>query len=147
MTQTRQGDPSDRICLIVEDSEVDQIKMTRIVRRSPYGLVPVIANTLEAARKSLTERTPVLILLDNNLPDGLGANFVKTLAEDPRFTAIPRIIVTDWPSPFMWEKAASAGVSYVLSKSDFDGRHIQAALMGKSDPYLKPQIYSEGRRA
>lgn len=136
-----------RLCLIVEDSEVDQIKMTRIVRRSPYRLSPMIASTLEAARRALIDDTPVLILLDNNLPDGLGANFVQTLAQDPKFKNIPRIIVTDWPSPFMWEKAASAGVSYVLSKSDFDGRYIHAALSGQSDPFLKPQIYSEGRRA
>lgn len=147
MTQTRKGDPSNRICLIVEDSEVDQIKMTRIVRRSPYGLVPVIVSTLEAARRTLRDRTPVLFLLDNNLPDGLGANFVKQLADDDKYRNIPRIIVTDWPSPFMWEKAASAGVSYVLSKSDFDGRHIQAALMGKFDPHLKPQIYTQAHRA
>ncbi|MEM7520873.1 MAG: response regulator [Pseudomonadota bacterium] len=136
-----------RICLIVEDSEVDQIKMTRIVRRSPYGLTPIIAASLDAARKALQEATPVLILLDNNLPDGLGANFAKEVRAVPQWSRLPIVIVSDWPSPFMWEKAAAARVSYVLSKADFDGRYVRAALMGETDPFLKPQIYSEQRRA
>lgn len=28
----------------------------------------------------------------------------------------------------MWEKAASAGVLYVVNKSDFDARYIEAAM-------------------
>ncbi|WP_386629596.1 hypothetical protein [Sulfitobacter geojensis] len=44
---------------------------------------------------------------------------------------IPVIIVSDWPSPFMWEKASTAGVAYVLSKTEFDGRYVHAVLGGQ----------------
>jgi CheY-like chemotaxis protein len=67
-------------------------------------------------------------LLDNNLPDGLGANFALELAEDPKLAQIPVILVSDWPSPFMWEKAQSAGLAYVLSKTEFDSRYVHAVM-------------------
>ena len=115
-------------CLIVEDSEFDQRKMQRIIDRSPLGMQVAVASTLESARLLLYRTPTALILLDNNLPDGLGANFALELAQDDRLAAIPIIIVSDWPSPFMWEKAATAGVRYVLSKSEFDARYVAAAL-------------------
>lgn len=132
----------ERACLIVEDSEVDQIRMCRLIEKTPYGLKPLIASTLEAARQLLMQEAPALILLDNNLPDGIGANFSQEVRRLPIYKDVPIVIVTDWPSPFMYEKAASARVSYILSKGDFDGRHIRAALMGQSDPALRSQMIS-----
>ena len=130
--QTHQKAGRQRTCLIIEDNEVDQIKMTRVVERSPHRMCARIATTLHAARHALAKGKPGLILLDNNLPDGLGANFAQELASDPALADVPKIIVSDWPSPFMWEKAASAGVAYVLSKAEFDGRYIHAAMRGRT---------------
>ena len=69
-----------------------------------------------------------MILLDNNLPDGLGANFAVELSHDPAFSKIPVIMVSDWPSPFMWAKATAAGVLHVVNKSDFGARYVHAAV-------------------
>ena len=136
MAQRLQGAGRSRTCLIIEDNEVDQIKMTRVVQRPPYGMRAHVASTLRAARRALAGDRPGLILLDNNLPDGLGANFAQELAGNPALAGVPMIIVSDWPSPFMWEKAASAGVAYVLSKAEFDGRYVHAALDGRTDNSL-----------
>ena len=90
------------------------------------------AATLRRARVALQKGGIGLILLDNNMPDGWGAEFAVELKSDPQMAHIPVIIVSDWPSPFMWQKAQSAGVSYVLSKSEFKGAHILSVLQGEA---------------
>lgn len=118
-------------CLIVEDSAFDREKLTRVMKRTRERMRIELAPDLQTARRALEKEGMSLILLDNNLPDGLGADFAQELAKDPRHADIPVIVVSDWPSPFMWEKAASAGVAYVLSKTEFDGRYVHAAMRGK----------------
>lgn len=117
-------------CLIVEDSEFDRERMCRVVRKSRSDMHIQQAVDLRSAREALQSGGIRLILLDNNLPDGLGADFAVELSQDPQLSGIPIIMVSDWPSPFMWQKAASAGVAYVLSKSEFDGRYLRAMLDG-----------------
>ena len=117
-----------RTCLIVEDSDFDREKMTRVLNRTMGKINVEVATTLRSARLALSNAEVSLILLDNNLPDGLGANFALELSLDARLSIIPVILVSDWPSPFMWEKAASAGVLYVLNKGEFDARYVHAAL-------------------
>jgi PleD family two-component response regulator len=115
-------------CLIVDDSEFDREKLTRMINKNVGKMRVEVASTLRSARLALARAEISLILLDNNLPDGLGANFALELSRDVRLASIPVILVSDWPSPFMWEKAASAGVLYVLNKGEFDARYIHAAL-------------------
>ena len=115
-------------CLIIEDSEFDRERLTRIIGKSHHDMQVEVAATLRSARVALGKKRMALILLDNNLPDGLGANFALELADDPQLAQIPVIMVSDWPSPFMWEKAQSAGVAYVLSKMEFDSRYIHAVM-------------------
>ena len=116
------------VCLIIEDNFLDQEKMRRILTRSFNNIRIEVATTLQEARVLLRRIKTSLILLDNNLPDGKGANFAVELAADPRLTHVPVIIVSDWPSPFMFDKAQSAGVTYVVNKSDFGARYIHAAF-------------------
>lgn len=115
-------------CLIVEDSAFDQEMMARVVDRAQGNMRVQVAATLQSARKALEQGEVSLILLDNNLPDGIGANFALELASDPRHANTPVIMVSDWPTPFMWEKAASAGVLYVVNKSEFGVRYVDQAL-------------------
>ena len=124
-------------CLIVEDSEFDREKLTRVINKNLGKMKVEVADTLHSARQALLRADVSLILLDNNLPDGLGANFALELSRDPRLADIPIILVSDWPSPFMWEKAASAGVVYVLNKGEFDARYVHAALKLGSERHRK----------
>ncbi|NNE53678.1 MAG: response regulator [Sulfitobacter sp.] len=120
--------PKAPVCLIVEDNEIDSMRLTRIIRKSKLKLRIEVASTITRARETVAWGNIALILLDNNLPDGLGADFAIELAQDPDTANIPVIMVSDWPSPFMWEKAASAGVRYVLGKTEFDTRYVHASL-------------------
>lgn len=115
-------------CLIVEDSTLDQRMMARTVRAVMSSITVRIANTLDEARTELAGAPVAFILLDNNLPDGKGANFALELAADARYGGIPIIIVSDWPSPFMWQKAEMAGVQKVVTKSEFNTEVFASAL-------------------
>ncbi len=115
-------------CLIVEDSQFYQQMMTRVVIRAGGKMQVKVAPTLKSARIALDAGEISLILLDNNLPDGIGAEFALELAANPKHARIPVIMVSDWPTPFIWEKAASAGVLYVVNKADFGVRYVEQAL-------------------
>lgn len=115
-------------CLIVEDSAFDQERMRRILMRSFQDMSVIVVATLEDAR-TIVETSPVsLILLDNDMPDGQGANFAVELSTMPHLAHIPVIMVSDWPSPFMFHKAEMAGVLHVVNKADFGARYIHSAL-------------------
>lgn len=122
------GQKDDVSCLVVEDSAFDQERLRRILSHSFKQLDAVFTATLKDARAAVEKSRPRIILLDNNLPDGQGANFAVELSQDPRFAEIPVVIVSDWPSPFMFHKAEIAGVRHVVSKSDFGARHVHSAL-------------------
>ncbi|OUS36551.1 hypothetical protein A9Q94_08670 [Rhodobacterales bacterium 56_14_T64] len=115
-------------CLIIEDSEFDQEMMRRAVKAARDKILVKTVTTLQAARKALMEGPVSFILLDNSLPDGKGADFAVELAQYPKLARIPIIIASDWPSPFMWDKANEAGVKFVVSKSDFKPELIRKVL-------------------
>ena len=127
MTRSKFSDPLFH-CLIVDDSVFDQEMMRRVVTKAISNVVLRAVSTLEGARKALMEGPVSLILLDNSLPDGKGADFAVELAQYPRMAKIPIIIASDWPSPFMWDKASSAGVKCVVTKSDFNPELVRKVL-------------------
>tara|TARA_R110002049_G_scaffold185803_2_gene354095 strand:- start:735 stop:1157 length:423 start_codon:yes stop_codon:yes gene_type:complete len=122
------GYSTDEVCLIIEDSEFDQLMMSRVIGRLRGRMRVKVASSLQAAREALAQGEVSLILLDNNLPDGIGANFAMELASDPNHSRTPVIMVSDWPTPFMWEKAAAAGVLYVVNKAEFGIQYVEHAL-------------------
>lgn len=106
-------------CLVVEDSSFDQRMIMRVANKGSSKLDYRVASTIAEARTELTRHDFSVILLDNNLPDGKGANFALELAEHDVWSKIPIIMISDWPSPFMVPKAKAAGVSFIVNKSDF----------------------------
>lgn len=119
-----------RKCLIVEDSTFDQRMMMRAVQAMDRSMDVEVVSSISEARAALELGGVAIILLDNNLPDGKGANFALELADSPRLGRIPIIIVSDWPSPFMWQKAQLAGVRQVVNKADFNAAVLAASLPG-----------------
>lgn len=107
------------VCLIVDDMDFDRHMMRRVVGKSCPGLRMVVARDLAEARKRLREKQVSILFLDNALPDGRGVDFVSELARDERLRRVPVIIVSDFPSPFMYAKAQAANVREVWSKREF----------------------------
>lgn len=116
--------------LVIEDSQFDQERIRRMLAHSFPAAQGIYVSTLEDARTVLETVVVSLIVLDNNLPDGKGANFALGLFSDPEFAQVPIIMVSDWPSPFMFHKAEMAQVMSVVGKAEFRAMHIRDALTG-----------------
>lgn len=110
-------------CLVIEDSTFDQRMIQRMIRGAGVDAEVLFASTLSAARRSLAQHRFSMILCDNNLPDGNGTDFAQQLSNDPGYYDTPIVIVSGWPSPFMWAKAKAAGLP-IIDKND----QLQARL-------------------
>lgn len=126
--QTASGIRPGQTCLVIEDSKFDQKRITRAMHLGCKNISLVFSNTLGEARAKIEKMSFAMILLDNNLPDGMGADFAVELSRHPKHRRTPVVMVSDWPSPFMWDKASKAGVHYVVRKDDFHAGYVQSAL-------------------
>ena len=104
-------------CLVIEDSQFDQQMIERAMASARVHAEIAYADTLEKACNALSKNSFALIVMDNKLPDGNGADFAQQLALDPGFRGVPIVIVSGWPSPFMWDKAKAAGL-HIIDKND-----------------------------
>lgn len=119
---------TDKLCLIVDDQEFDRLMMRRVLAREFPELPLIVARDLAEARKRLKEKPVAIMFLDNALPDGRGVDFVQELAQDDATKGVPVVIVSDFPTPFMYAKAQAANVREVWSKRDFVGSSVQRVL-------------------
>lgn len=117
-------------CLIVEDDEFDRMMMLRTAKAAMNDAVITAVDSLQAARLVISREPISLLLMDNSLPDGKGIDFVVELAKVPSLAEMPIIIVSDWPSPFMWDKASAAGVRRIVTKSGLNPQVIREVLNG-----------------
>lgn len=125
-------------CLLVEDSEFDQRRIRRVLDHLGIQKLDV-ADSLGAARAFLSTSRVDLILLDNGLPDGLGVDFALELKEQPNLANIPVVMVSDWPTPFMYDKALIARVRQVLRKDEFNlARAIKVLSFSREMPRTIP---------
>ncbi|MFD1156555.1 response regulator [Roseovarius aestuarii] len=104
-------------CLVIEDSQHDQLMIKRAIASAGVDAAVDVADTLDEARHFLTAKRYSIILCDNSLPDGNGADFAQELADEPKYRNTSIVIVSGWPSPFMWAKAKAAGLR-VIDKND-----------------------------
>lgn len=58
------------------------------------GLEPAPFSRLATARQALRERLPALVVVDDDLPDGRGADLVRELRASPRTRHVPVIFCT-----------------------------------------------------
>lgn len=126
---------SEVYCLLVEDSKFDQRRVTRLL--SDAGPLQVaIAETIAEAKTYLNKYKFDLLVLDNALPDGLGVDFAQTLRTDHRHAKLPILMVSDFPSPFVYDKATAARIAMVLGKDEVQPKHIRQVckLRGKAAP-------------
>ena len=104
-------------CLVIEDSLFDQKMIRRAIAAARVEADLAFADTLDAARHALASNRFSIILCDNNLPDGNGSDFAHELSREPKFRDAAIIIISGWPSPFMWAKAKAAGLQ-IIDKND-----------------------------
>ncbi len=104
----------------------DDIGMLRLLSEvaAAAGLRPLAFTRLSAARRALAERVPEVLLLDDDLPDGRGADFVRELRADPR-TRHVKVIVCTAAGPDRRRQISS--VAPVIAKP-FEVTEVEGAL-------------------
>jgi CheY-like chemotaxis protein len=108
--------------LYVEDSEVSQRAMRRLVTKMGHTLVPAS----DAAQGYTLARTSLdLIMLDINLPDGNGLDLARRLRAEQIET--PIIIVTAAVASYSNEDAIAAGCNGFVGKP-LQFAAVQAAI-------------------
>lgn len=118
----------ENVCLIVDDVEFDRRMMRRVFSKHCPDMPLIVARNLTEARQKLKERTVSIVFLDNALPDGMGVDFVAELSHDKDLSRVPVVIVSDFPSPFMYAKAQAANVREVWSKREFVGPSVERVV-------------------
>ena len=78
--------------LVVEDNEVNQILVTRYLRREGYTVVHA-GDGLTGVRMAQSE-SPDLILMDLSLPELDGWEATRRIKADPKTSGIPVIALT-----------------------------------------------------
>ena len=98
--------------LLVVDDETDFCKLiVLMLQKEPIKVE--CAFTLKDAAQKLEADHPAILLLDNNLPDGTGIDFLIRSKTDLPVDHV--ILITADPSEQLKQKAANAGVLF-LSK-------------------------------
>ncbi len=83
------GPPS---AYVVEDDPWTLRLLTDLVESA--GLKPTAFSRLSTARKALRERVPALLLVDDELPDGQGAELVREIRSTPHMRHLRVIFCT-----------------------------------------------------
>jgi CheY-like chemotaxis protein len=114
-------------CLLVEDSDSDQRRIAHLLGRGTQVELTIV-RTISDARAAIRRTQFDLILLNNLLPDGLGVDFAAELRRDPKIPFVPIVMISDFASPFMYDKAMAAKVSIVVDKDQLQSKHVHEAL-------------------
>jgi CheY-like chemotaxis protein len=121
-------------CLLVEDNQIERNQIERIFSRIGKKAVLISVGTLTEAMAVIARGQVRLVLLDNSLPDGNGADFAMKISQNPELRHIPVAILSEWPTPFMYAKAERARVLSVLRKRDLNSSILKNLWEMTSEP-------------
>ncbi len=103
-----------KLILLVDDSAT--VKQLVSLAFRDEGIELVSATTLSAARQSLNERTPDLILVDLSLPDGDTLTFIREVRAGADTSRTPVVLLVPVSASFDLERVRRAGADAVLTK-------------------------------
>ena len=109
--------------LIVEDEGDICLILNLMLKKNDVEIEHV--NTLAKAASFLKQQTPQIIIMDNQLPDGLGIDYIKKIKSD--YPALKIIMITGNVADSDKEKALQNGADIFLAKP-FTKEQIQTAL-------------------
>lgn len=113
--------------LIVEDEIDICFLLTGILRKK--NLQSSFVNNLQQARRLLADKEPSILFLDNNLPDGIGIDFIRDIKNSHPFIRI--IMITADDTLANKNQALTAGADFFIGKPftrDTINRAIDTAI-------------------
>jgi CheY-like chemotaxis protein len=117
--------------LLVDDEEVSRYLVRQLLPRSRYSLAAIGNGKLALAR--LQDELPDVILLDINMPEMNGYEFLERLRDDATLARIPTVVVT---SAILQprERNLLRHASLILSKSNLSSATLTEAIEGVLHP-------------
>jgi len=92
MTVPADGHEHRPRAFVIEDDVHTQRLLVELV--ASRGLEPVAFSRLSSARRALRERPPQVMVVDDDLPDGTGAELVRELRQNPRLRSVRVLFCT-----------------------------------------------------
>ncbi|NMF58723.1 response regulator [Pseudanabaena yagii] len=115
--------------LIVEDSEEDRATYSRYLlsdKDTTYHLLE--AETVEDGLELWRSQSPDILLIDLNLPDGSGLDFLEAINVDREGEKIPAIMLTGHGSEKIAVRAMKLGASDYLLKGEINPKVLTTAV-------------------
>lgn len=122
--------------LIVEDDEVDRIRLKRAFRSRQLEIKIEMAMSLEEAKHLLTQEVFDCALLDLHLPDGNALDLIPALGK------IPAVILTGLEDESVSKDALARGAQDYINKADISERSIWRSIR-----YAMERKNAEGLRS
>jgi CheY-like chemotaxis protein len=104
-----------RIVHYIEDNDSNQRLVGRLLAHRPQ-LELRTANTAQEGLDAVLHELPDLILLDNRLPDGTGADVLQRLKGTPVTVGIPVVILTGDTAKSTADEVLKLGAAEILIK-------------------------------
>ena len=105
---------ADELILVVDDNPINVKLLLLLLSDEGYDVRS--ASDAEQTRKTLTELTPALILMDVQLPETDGITLTRELRREPRFDATWVIALTAHAEPGDEAKVLAAGCDGYVTK-------------------------------
>ena len=102
----------NKVILVVDDELEIRALLSRFLSRKGFKVFS--AGTLTEGRRLVNERSPNLIFLDVNLPDGNGLKELKKWSHD--FDSLQVIMMSAFDNQEARDEALSSGAIHFLSK-------------------------------
>ncbi|MDJ0518233.1 MAG: response regulator [Trichodesmium sp. MO_231.B1] len=105
--------------LLLDDSEVDRLTYIRYLKSDPHHTYCIIeAETLEEGIEMWESEEPNIALVDINLPDGDGLEFLEAIASNYSKDKLPVIVLTGLGDERVAVRAMKLGAADYLVKGD-----------------------------
>ncbi|PZO42726.1 MAG: hypothetical protein DCF19_06755 [Pseudanabaena frigida] len=126
---TNQLLPSNITLLIVDDSESDREIYSRYLQSDSEQTYRIIeAETLEEGLELRRSQQPDIVLLDLNLPDGDGLEFLEAINVDRSGESVPVIMLAAQGNEKMAVNAMKLGASDYLVKGDITAKSLTISV-------------------
>lgn len=118
-----------RKILVIDDSPEDRETWKRYLLTDPGTEYHVVERgTVDAGLTACREETPDCVLVDHNLPDGTGLDFIEDLKEIGGTLRFPTVMLTGTGSEAVAVAAMKLGVQDYLVKNRLNADNLHRAL-------------------
>ena len=115
--------------LIVDGSEIDRVSYARYLQAdSEHSYRIIEAETLEEGLELWRSQQPDIVLLDNNLPDGDGLEFLEAISTDQLINKLPVIMLMGQGDERIALRAMKLGAADYLIKDDVNAVSLVTSI-------------------